>query len=252
MTDRVKELEYEVEALKRQVAEMSSLFNHARAAGLDDLIAGHGFQRFVADGKARIDTTGIQMIPGDTAMDPANGTAYIASAPAYRFTDAFFLKRDEEGGSNPYRPQAWLQASLTTTDILSLFMGAQNIWASGRGFVGVVVDDSNSGIGTTTKAYMVASSWDALDPLTYSPAGIAVTAAYTGTFDVAITGQLLLESRTANPTYTVTDGSMHYRTNTDKFRGRANGAWENFAMESYVDTQDRLYDETFAFFMGGA
>ena len=64
----------------------------------------------------------------------------------------------------------------------------------------------------------------------------------TGTAEVRIdTYPFKLASLTADPSTTLVDAMEWYRSDTDKFRGRANGATDNFAMEAWVTAADAAH-----------
>ena len=87
----------------------------------------------------------------------------------------------------------------------------------------------------TVAALTAVNSSSAVDGTGGYVAAVFPTALATGAQYVLIRPTLLLDPQTADPTV-LSDGMAWYRSDTDKFKGRANGVTQNFAFESYVDT----------------
>ena len=79
----------------------------------------------------------------------------------------------------------------------------------------------------------MAANYDDATPETSSTVATLVLESATGYGMVRIGPALYLESLTSDPASPF-DGNVWFRSDTFKFRGRANGASDNFAMEAWV------------------
>lgn len=203
----LRRLRGELATLRNEFAQVRGRQDVWAANGLDDLDAGHGNQRF-AGNKARADTTGIQFVSPNASTD-FNYLSWVQDTYQHTIADLIttypsLLMHTEFGvGGNTYEQR------------LSY---AANHYAELKKVV----------TSTAVEVYLVARR-----PATTT----AQIALYNGTTDYVflITAVPLgLASIAADPTIGLADGYLWYRSDTDKFRARINGATENLATESYV------------------
>ena len=204
---RLRELEGEVEELRRKLKTARQEMDVWRASGLDDLATGHGYQRYGV-GNMRTHRTGQQILVPNTNTNTYN----IYWTPSF-FSDTPPADRGTNMNGRRSDNDAWWQVT-TSSDLSDT---TPNTYA-------VLELDAYDDAGG---AYVISQvQFNALI------AKIEVTSDGAGVY-AYISPALRLASQTSDPA-TLTDGMVWYRSDTDKFKGRQNGVTENFAMESWA------------------
>ena len=206
LSNRIRQLESQVADMQRLVQDTSDLLDIARANGLDKFLTGHGLMEY-GGGADRLDSFGLQF-------------NVSSNTPAMYFTPTFFKVSDTPN----------------TTDYPYTISGVE----------GYAQDDSAAHVGMFiknkggTQAQYADLFWDNLQQhftVVFDGNYLLEAVQESGTsYRLVILGApLVLENyASADPTVTLTDGELWYRSDTDKFRARINGATENLATESYV------------------
>ena len=203
----VTRLERRLQALEERVGPYMTQLDIMRTSGLNDLLTGHGYQRYGA-GNMRTHLTGQQILVPDSNTDIYTiywTPEFFSSTPPAGRGATLFSKRNAN--------DAYLQLR-TTSDI----------------------SDSTP----STYALLELDAWDdaggayAITQVLFNSnlAKIEVTSDGAGIY-AYISPAMRLASQASDPV-TLSDGLVWYRSDTDKFRGRANSATDNFAMEAWV------------------
>lgn len=211
LAKEVRKLRGELATLRNEFAQVRGRQDVWAANGLDDLDAGHGYQRYGAGALMRINDTGIQI-------------QTTADLTALRWLNEFLTKAEIDAGINAYT-----HAQLSGYAI-----------STGAGFTAAA--NSVPGL-TESYLTLLTSSTNATSALQaeISNNGVKADVLASATRNVfRVTGiggivvAIALPSGAADPTFTLADGDLWYRSDTDKFRARVNGVTENLATETYV------------------
>lgn len=215
MTQERTELEARLEAQSRRIEELENLVFAWKNNGAAHLFAGHGFSQI---GRFwRLGNYGMQVLV--PPFDEAARTAiwFVNESDG-------FSPQDPTGNYGAIRAGV-SQNGTAGVDALELFI--QNATGNDRATLTLypnlyIVLDSNPDL--SGHGYLAVVGSGASD--SYVQIGDPASAAYRN--------YLWLVGRTADPSAFAGDGAIWYRSDTDKFRGRANGATENLAIESWV------------------
>lgn len=206
LNNRIRQLENQVADMQRLVQDTSDLLDIARANGLDKFLTGHGLVEF-GGGVDRLDAFGLQF-------------NVSSNTPAMYFTPTFFKVSDTPN----------------TTDYPYTISGVEG-YAQDNSAAQVEMFIKNKG---GTQAQYAALYWDNLQQhfiVNFDGNYLLEAVQEPGTSyrRVILGAPLVFENyASADPTVALTDGELWYRSDTDKFRARANGVTENLATESYV------------------
>lgn len=183
---------------EQRIAELESLTNRWKNLGASDMFGGYGFQSF-GSGYMRASNLGIQMLADD---------AYTGIYWVSQFNYGTAAGEDPAGALTA--PFAYIiDRSNPDTGVSQLVLLSRGEQVGNQAVIGLYGGDGSSAIATQN--------------------GTSV-----GPF-IGLEALLELYSATSDPASNkLADAMAWYRSDIDKFRGRANGATDNFAMEGWV------------------
>ena len=207
LAKEVRKLRGELAILRNEYAQVRGRQDVWAANGLDDLDAGHGFQRY-SGGKIMLDQNGMILITQGASRPSIWALDEYSTTPASTYphaTDDSIV--DIPSTLADYRRWARYSATKYVLDEVKVendagFKGQANFYIANE---------------TDTTGIQV---------LRYEG---APTQRYT-----LMRGPLILSQETADFTTTLVEGMIWYRTDLFKFRARINGATENLATETYA------------------
>ena len=209
----VARLRNELYSIQEEVDLLRSRIAKWGVSGANELFSGHGFQEF-ADGNLRLDRTGIQIRANDNT-----------GVTSLRFVEDWTQSPDLEAlqarvyGAN-YNDFAAFVTLLAEADGTVDFTALADTSVIAETSALTRIQATNDTAGTGASIVVEATTTDPRIEL-----DCTVIRASTGYFRVPVRG--------SDP-ITLEDGATWYRTDTDKFRGRVNGASVNLATEGYT------------------
>ena len=205
LSNRIRQLESQVADMQRLVQDTSDLLDIARANGLDKFLTGHGLMEY-GSGVMRLDSTGIHILTSAT------------DAAAIYFGDRFTVNT----GTPPVA-----------------YMVGQGLTSNGNGYARLQLISAASGANGAALDIFSRDTFSHYASLhaQYQGNVFGIQAYADGNnngYVKVFSCPLWLSTSTSEPSTNLSDGMIWYRSDTDKFRARINGATENLATESYV------------------
>lgn len=205
MVVNVEQLQAQVDFLQAQVKQMADMLALYSINGLNDAFDGTGNQVF-GGGLVRLDNTGIQVKTDSALLESVYWLNRFAPVPNTVVPRMQLMGLG--GATSTTGAQGRFQAVGTGTDLSQITLAAATDFSS------ITLETDTAA--ATARIVLVTDT------------------GANGRVDV-LNSPLRLPNETTD--YTVLlDGELWYRSDTDKFRARANGVTENLATESYVGT----------------
>lgn len=216
-------LKNELYQIQEQLRLLDNLVRMWGNQGANELFSGHGYQRF-GDGDFRLDRNGIQIL-----------TQGSAAFGLFFFNDTFQVS------PSAVVPKAAIQGSVDSTSatIVAVARGS----SAGNSSVTIASNDTTPGSesGTITISTIPAGtgSQEVKLLMTNVIGGAKRVEVTNGSASIAV---FCLANDTVDPTFTLRDGDMWYRTDTDRFRVRKNSTTVSLAYDT--DVTDHTGDTT--------